>query len=120
MMKVLCSLSLLAAAQAFAPQPAAFTTLTPNVGDRGIFQMEPATHRTRKATIVMDGKANGRFHEKKWTRCLRLVHFKNDVMSALVLDQDLHHAERKRSNVPIKRYMEGVRFSYFILSMPCC
>ena len=60
MMKVLCSLSLLAVASAFAPQPVAFTTMTPSVADRSVLATEPVTHRTRKATIVMDGKSNGR------------------------------------------------------------
>jgi hypothetical protein len=56
-MKVFCSLAILAVANAFAPQPAAFTTLSGEA--RSILVNEPATHRTRKATIVMDGKANG-------------------------------------------------------------
>merc|ERR1712113_1246736 len=47
-------------ANAFTSQPAAFTTNVPVVGDRVIDNVvAPSTsHRNRKATIVMDGKAN--------------------------------------------------------------
>lgn len=62
-MKLLCFASLLAVATAFTTQPNAFTTKLPLVGGRdngdGLEQQNGAAHRTRRATIVMGGKANG-------------------------------------------------------------
>ena len=60
-MRVLCLAAALASACAFTTQPASFTTQTPLVGER-VSDNVIATggaHRTRRATIVMDGKANG-------------------------------------------------------------
>ena len=62
-MRVLCLAAVLASACAFTLQPASFTTQTPLVGER-VNSNVVATggaHRTRRATIVMDGKANGEF-----------------------------------------------------------
>lgn len=56
-MKLICLTSLLASAAAFTTNGAAFTTQSYNVGQR--VASEGPAHRTRKATIVMDGKANG-------------------------------------------------------------
>jgi len=56
-MRFLCCALLLAAASAFTPNVAFTKTATPQVSVAD----ESAAHRTRKATIVMDGKANGRF-----------------------------------------------------------
>ena len=56
-MKLLCVASLLATAGAFTTSPAAFTTQS--FGVNNIAQSGEA-HRTRSATIVMDGKANGK------------------------------------------------------------
>lgn len=53
-MKLLCVASILASAAAFTTSPAAFNTFG---AERALNNVE--THRTRKATIVMDGKANG-------------------------------------------------------------
>jgi len=55
-MKLICLTSLLASAAAFTTNGAAFTTQSYNVGQR--VASEGPAHRTRKATIVMDGKAN--------------------------------------------------------------
>jgi len=60
-MKLLCLAYLLASAGAFTSSPAAFTTQSQNVGQRnnnGVFSESNAAHRNRRATIVMDGKAN--------------------------------------------------------------
>lgn len=58
-MKLLCLTALLASAAAFTQSGAAFTTKSHNVGDRSVnMPNSGVTHRTRKATIVMDGKAN--------------------------------------------------------------
>lgn len=60
-MKFLCVAAALATASAFTASPAAFTTLTPSVGEGGVhnvFADSGSSHRTRRATIVMDGKAN--------------------------------------------------------------
>ena len=57
-MKLLCVASLLASAAAFT-SPAAFTTQSYNVGGNNVVESGEA-HRTRRATIVMDGKANGK------------------------------------------------------------
>jgi F-type H+-transporting ATPase subunit gamma len=59
-MKVICLASLLAVANAFTTQRNAFTT-TPSVVERASNNVmaEPIAHRNRRATIVMDGKANG-------------------------------------------------------------
>ena len=61
-MRVLCLAAALASACAFTSQPAAFTTNSPVVGERQIDNAFASAHRTRKATIVMDGKANGEFN----------------------------------------------------------
>jgi len=55
-MKLLCFASLLTSAAAFTSS-GAFTVQSHSVGARSI-NVEGAAHRTRKATIVMDGKAN--------------------------------------------------------------
>ncbi len=55
-MKLLCVASLLASAAAFTTSPAAFNTFSV---ERSLNTVEENAHRTRKATIVMDGKANG-------------------------------------------------------------
>jgi F-type H+-transporting ATPase subunit gamma len=59
-MRVLCLFVSLASAFAFAPQPAAFTTNSPLVGERVSDNVVASScaHRNRRATIVMDGKAN--------------------------------------------------------------
>jgi len=54
-MKLLCLASLLASAAAFTTSPAAFNTFSV---ERSLNNVEGEAHRTRKATIVMDGKAN--------------------------------------------------------------
>ena len=55
-MKFFCVATLLATASAFTTGPAfAPQTIGNNV-------LDGQAHRTRKATIVMDGKANGKFH----------------------------------------------------------
>jgi hypothetical protein len=65
MMRFICLASLFAAAAAFTTQPNAFTTNAPLVGERassnGVAEQGLA-HRNRRATIVMDGKANGEFY----------------------------------------------------------
>jgi len=52
---------LLATASAFSPSSAGFTTQTYSVGERtvGPMQQQGTAHSQRRATIVMDGKANG-------------------------------------------------------------
>jgi len=60
-MKFLVVAGLLATASAFTTSPAAFTTQSPAVGGQAldnVFSESSACHRTRRATIVMDGKAN--------------------------------------------------------------
>jgi len=57
-MKLICFASLLASAAAFTSSGAAFTTQSHSVGERSVNVAAGAAHRTRKATIVMDGKAN--------------------------------------------------------------
>jgi len=58
-MKLLCGLSLLASATAFTTHSAAFTINAPSVGERVMkIVADNSAHRTRRATIVMDGKAN--------------------------------------------------------------
>mmetsp|Transcript_1103 Transcript_1103/g.1650 ORF Transcript_1103/g.1650 Transcript_1103/m.1650 type:complete len:368 (+) Transcript_1103:225-1328(+) len=57
-MKLLCFASLLASATAFTTSGAAFTSQCYSVGDRSVQVTDGAAHRTRRATIVMDGKAN--------------------------------------------------------------
>ena len=61
-MRFLCLASALATACAFTSQPAAFTTNSPVVGGRVLDDVVASgqAHRTRKSTIVMDGKANGK------------------------------------------------------------
>jgi len=58
-MKFYLLTGLVATATAFTSSPAAFTAQNKHVGDRaGSFQADSSAHRTRQATIVMDGKAN--------------------------------------------------------------
>jgi F-type H+-transporting ATPase subunit gamma len=60
-MKFLVLAGLFATASAFTTSPASFTTQSPAVGDRAlgnVFTESTTSHRTRRATIVMDGKAN--------------------------------------------------------------
>mmetsp|Transcript_32813 Transcript_32813/g.60132 ORF Transcript_32813/g.60132 Transcript_32813/m.60132 type:complete len:369 (+) Transcript_32813:65-1171(+) len=58
-MKFLCvAATALATAQAFTTSPAAFTTAPTAPALNNVFTDAVATHRTRRATIVMDGKAN--------------------------------------------------------------
>jgi len=63
-MKFLCVASLLATAAAFTNSGGAFTAYSPSVGERSVNNVfaDSSAHRTRKATIVMDGKANGKFY----------------------------------------------------------
>jgi F-type H+-transporting ATPase subunit gamma len=63
-MKVICLATLLASAAAFTSQSAAFTTQSPLVGERvnDVVTSGGGAHRTRRATIVMDGKSNGEFY----------------------------------------------------------
>jgi F-type H+-transporting ATPase subunit gamma len=80
-MKVLCVASLLASAAAFTSQPTAFTTQGHSVGERvNDAVTSGVTHRTRRATIVMDGKTNAirdRIktvkNTKKITQAMKLV-----------------------------------------------
>jgi F-type H+-transporting ATPase subunit gamma len=61
MMKFACVAAVLATASAFTVSPSSFTAHVPqSVGGRVINDVaaESNSHRTRKATIVMDGKAN--------------------------------------------------------------
>jgi len=60
-MKFLCVAAALATATAFTTSPAAFTTSSPAVGGavHNVFTETGNAHRNRRATIVMDGKANG-------------------------------------------------------------
>ena len=65
MRALISSALLLAVASAFTTQPNAFTTVSPSVGERAsglVDNMASAAHRTRRATIVMDGKANGKIY----------------------------------------------------------
>ena len=56
----LVATGLLATASAFSPSSAGFTTQTYNVGERTVGPVQQGTaHSQRRATIVMDGKANG-------------------------------------------------------------
>jgi len=55
-MKFFCVAAVLATASAFTG-PAAFA---PHTVGNNVFQEDVQAHRTRKATIVMDGKANGK------------------------------------------------------------
>uniref|UniRef100_A0A7S1CZK0 ATP synthase gamma chain, chloroplastic n=1 Tax=Cyclophora tenuis TaxID=216820 RepID=A0A7S1CZK0_CYCTE len=57
-MKLLCFASVVAAATAFTTSPSAFSSIS--VGERAINKVytDGAAHRTRRSTIVMDGKAN--------------------------------------------------------------
>jgi phosphohistidine swiveling domain-containing protein len=64
-MRLLTIAAVLACAGAFTTQPAAFTTKSAVVGERASFPIvaeNGISHRTRRATIVMDGKANGEFY----------------------------------------------------------
>ena len=56
----LVATGLLASASAFSPSSAGFTTQTYGVGERTVGPVQQGTaHSQRRATIVMDGKANG-------------------------------------------------------------
>jgi F-type H+-transporting ATPase subunit gamma len=58
-MRFFSFLATLSVVNAFTTQHAAFTTSTPAVGERvNNVVAESSAHRTRRATIVMDGKAN--------------------------------------------------------------
>ena len=59
-MRFFCLTTLLATAAAFTSQPAAFTNSNNLVGVDNV--VAPTSHRNRRATIVMDGKANGEFY----------------------------------------------------------
>lgn len=63
-MKFLCVAAALATASAFTTSGGAFTTITPSVGEKAVNNVfaDNSAHRTRRATIVMDGKANGTFY----------------------------------------------------------
>jgi hypothetical protein len=60
---LLAAVSLVATATAFTASPAAFTTRNANVGSCAVDNVvaEGSAHSNRRATIVMDGKANGEF-----------------------------------------------------------
>jgi len=60
-MKLLCIAGLIASASAFTSSPAAFTSQSCNVGQatgNNVCTESGSAHRNRRATIVMDGKAN--------------------------------------------------------------
>jgi F-type H+-transporting ATPase subunit gamma len=58
-MKFLCvAATALATAQAFTTSPGAFTVAPSTPALNNVFTDSSAAHRTRRATIVMDGKAN--------------------------------------------------------------
>jgi len=58
-MKFLCvAATVLATAQAFTTSPGAFTTAPSTPTLNNVFTDQSTAHRTRRATIVMDGKAN--------------------------------------------------------------
>ena len=59
-MRFLCASLLLAAASAFTTQRNAFSTVTPSRARDVVDAESSSAHRTRRATIVMDGKANGK------------------------------------------------------------
>jgi len=60
-MRLLCASLLVAAASAFATQRNAFSTVTPSRAREVVdAESSSAAHRTRRATIVMGGKANGK------------------------------------------------------------
>lgn len=64
-MRLLTIAAVFACAGAFTTQPAAFTTKSALIGERASFPVvaeNGVAHRTRRATIVMDGKANGEFY----------------------------------------------------------
>ena len=56
-MKFFCVAAILATASAFTTGPA----FAPQTLGNNVFENDVVAHRTRKATIVMDGKANGKF-----------------------------------------------------------
>jgi hypothetical protein len=69
-MKLLCFASLLASAAAFTSSGAAFTTQSYNVGERSVnIAGGSAAHHSRKATIVMSGKANGTYFLRRIGYC---------------------------------------------------
>jgi len=67
-MRFFCLAALLASASAFTSGPAAFTTNSPVVGERAIDNVvaPSQSHRNRRATIVMDGKANGTLSQRAY------------------------------------------------------
>ena len=81
-MRFLCFASALATACAFTSQPAAFTTNSPAVGGRVLDDVVASgqAHRTRKSTIVMDGKANGKVSSAQSLR-LRVVPTWNGIQN---------------------------------------
>lgn len=60
-MRFFVAATIFAVASAFTSQPNAFSSPRVEVGERsnGLVVDQSTAHRTRKATIVMDGKANG-------------------------------------------------------------
>lgn len=85
-MKFLVAATLLAVASAFTSQPSAFQK-TANVVpvDRVAEADEPVSHRNRKATIVMDGKANGTYVRIDLNRFIGLVYLVVVVVEHLKL-----------------------------------
>jgi hypothetical protein len=63
-MRFVCLAGLLASACAFSSHPAALTTQSPVLGGRAVDNIVAPnnSHRNRRATIVMDGKANGKLN----------------------------------------------------------
>lgn len=59
-MRFFCLAAALATASAFTTSPAAFTAHSSTIGERSVnnFAPDANAHRTRRATVVMDGKAN--------------------------------------------------------------
>mmetsp|Transcript_53233 Transcript_53233/g.53652 ORF Transcript_53233/g.53652 Transcript_53233/m.53652 type:complete len:94 (+) Transcript_53233:54-335(+) len=73
-MKFYLLTGLVATATAFTSSPAAFTAQNKHVGDRaGSFQADSSAHRTRQATIVMDGKANGEINWPIFVHTTKLI-----------------------------------------------
>lgn len=68
-MKLLCFASLLASAAAFTSSGSAFTTQSYNVGQRSVNIAGGSAHHSRKATIVMGGKANGTYFLRRIGYC---------------------------------------------------
>jgi hypothetical protein len=78
-MRFFCLAALLASACAFSPQPTAFTTNSPLVGERAVENVvaQSSSHRNRRATIVMDGKANG---ELPFLRFVKYCHIWEEIV----------------------------------------